>query len=153
MTTLGGKRVTPADASTAAIYQYVPSVAVGASGGTWLFWNLWNKYAAALKYAGAGGVVTPTATIGDSCTASGNCGYDGGICATNYPGGLCTAACTGECPTVGTGPAAFCADFQTQGGYCLPVCNPSASACRTGYSCEQVAQFGNATVGQNVCAP
>ena len=153
MRTLDDVRVTPADASTAAIYQYVPTVAVGAEGGTWLFWNLWKKYAAALKYAGGGVVATPTASIGDACTVSGDCGYQGGVCATNYPGGLCTEACTGQCPTVGTGPASFCADFQQQGGYCLPVCDPSAAACRTGYTCEKVAEFGDASVGEYVCAP
>ncbi|MGO8991712.1 MAG: hypothetical protein ACLQVI_00180 [Polyangiaceae bacterium] len=152
-TTLDGVRVTPADDSTAAIYQYLPTVAEGAPGGTWLFWNLWKKYATALNYAGAGGVVTPTASIGDGCTVSGDCGYPGGVCATNYPGGLCTAPCTSQCPTDASGGAAFCADFQQQGGYCLPICNPSASACRAGYTCEKVAQYGDATVGQYVCSP
>jgi hypothetical protein len=146
-------RVTPADASTAAIYEYIPTVAAGQAGGTWLFWNLWQKYAAALKYAGGGAVVAPTASIGDACTASGECGYQGGVCATNYPGGLCTASCTSQCPTDSSNTSAFCADFQEQGGYCLPICNPSASTCRTGYTCERVAQFGNATNGQYVCSP
>jgi hypothetical protein len=151
--TLDGVRVTPADASTAAIYQYIPTVALTQAGGTWLFWNLWTKYAAALKYAGGGNVATATASIGDACTATGNCGFQGGVCATNYPGGLCTAACTGECPSDSSGAAAFCASFPSQGGYCLPICNPSASACRTGYTCEKVAQFGNAANGQYVCSP
>ncbi len=152
-TTLDGAKVKPSDASTAAIYQYLPTVAVGKAGGTWLFWNLWKKYAAALKYAGASGAVTPTATIGDACTVSGNCGYDGGVCATNYPGGLCTATCTTTCPTDPSKTPAFCADFQGQGGYCLPICNPSASACRAGYTCQQIAEFGSATVAQYVCSP
>jgi hypothetical protein len=151
--TLDGVNVKPADTSTAAVYQYIPTVASGKAGGTWLFWNLWKKYAAALKYAGASGAVTPTASIGDACTVTGNCGYAGGVCATNYPGGLCTAACTSTCPTDTSGTAAFCADFQDQGGYCLPICNPSASACRTGYTCQRVAQFGSATTGQYVCSP
>jgi hypothetical protein len=53
MTTLDGVRVTPADASTAALYQYTPAVDQGAAGGNWLFWNLWQKYASALGYKGA----------------------------------------------------------------------------------------------------
>jgi hypothetical protein len=152
--TLDGVHVTPVDASTAALYEYTPEVDAGKTGGTWLFWNLWQKYAAALKYAGGGAVVSPTASIGDACTASGECGYAGGVCATNYPGGLCTASCTGQCPTDPSGTLAFCADFQQEDtGYCLPECNPSASACRQGYSCVKVAQFGDATSGQYVCSP
>ncbi len=153
MTTLDNVKVTPADASTAAIYQYIPTVAAKKAGETWLFWNLWTRYAGALKYAGGGGVVATTASIGDPCTVSGNCGYQGGVCATNYPNGLCTASCTGTCPADASNTIAFCADFQGQGGYCLPVCNPSASTCRTGYTCEKVAQFGSVTNGAYVCAP
>jgi hypothetical protein len=151
-TTLDGLNVTPADASTAAIYQYIPTVALRKGGGTWLFWNLWKKYAAALSYTGS---TTPTATasIGDPCTVTGNCAFTGGVCATNYPGGLCTASCTGQCPTDPAHTAAFCADFQGQGGYCLPVCNPGASTCRSGYTCQSVAQFGSSTTSQYVCAP
>jgi hypothetical protein len=66
---------------------------------------------------------------------------------------LCTATCTGQCPTDPAHTPAFCADFQGQGGYCLPVCNPSASACRSGYTCQSVAQFGSSTTSQYVCAP
>ena len=153
MTTLDGARVTPADASTAALYQYTPSVNAGRPGGTWLFWNLWQKYAAALGYKGAGAVATPTASIGDPCTVSGNCAFQGGECATNFPGGLCTATCTSTCPADPSNTPAFCADFQGQGGYCLPICNPSASACRSGYTCSRVAQEGAPTQGQYVCTP
>jgi hypothetical protein len=153
MTTLDGVRVTPKDASTAALYQYTPRVAQGGAGGNWLFWNLWQKYAAALAYKGATGSAAPTASIGDACTVDGNCAYQGGVCATNYPGGLCTATCTAVCPTDPSNAAAFCANFQGQGGYCLPVCNPSAPACRAGYTCERVAEFGDAGTGQYVCTP
>ncbi len=150
--TLDSVLVTPADPSTAALYQYTPRVEVGAAGGNWLFWNLWEKYAAAFKYKGAS-TTSPTAAIGDACTVSGSCAYQGGICATNYPGGLCTATCTTTCPTDSSSTASFCADFAGQGGFCLPVCNPNASACRSGYSCTRVAEFGDAGAGQYVCAP
>ena len=150
--TLDNIRVTPADASTAALYQYTPYVDSGKAGGNWLFWNLWQKYAQAIGYKGAGSA-TSTATIGAPCTSTGTCSFTGGICATNYPGGLCTASCTGTCPTDASGTSAFCADFQGQGGFCLPICNPNASACRSGYSCLKVAQFGDATQTANVCTP
>jgi hypothetical protein len=153
MSTLDGARVTPKDASTAALYDYAPLVAYQKAGGSWLFWNVWEKYATFLGYKGAGSVATPTASIGDACTVSGNCAFTGGVCATNYPGGLCTAVCTGTCPSDPSSTPAFCADFQGQGGFCLPVCNPNASACRTGYSCLRVAQFGDGGAGAYVCSP
>jgi hypothetical protein len=154
MTTLDGVKVTPVDASTAALYQYTPAVDVGKAGGSWLFWNLWQKYASALSYfGGSGGGGTATAWIGDACTVDGNCGYTGGVCATNYPGGLCTTTCTTDCPSDPTRVASFCADFSGQGGYCLPVCNPAASACRTGYACQRVTKFNDATQAENVCVP
>jgi hypothetical protein len=153
MQTLDGKSVTPKDASTAALYQYTPAVKAGQAGGSWLFWNLWQKYASYLSYFGGSGQNTPTAWIGDACKVDGNCGYTGGVCATNYPNGLCTSSCTSDCPTDPSRGPSFCADFSGQGGYCLPVCNPAASACRTGYACQRVAKFGDASQGEFVCVP
>ena len=71
--TLDGAKITPADASTAALYQYSPVVGKGQSG-SWLFWNIWQKYATYLEYDGpiGGGTVT-TAWIGDACTADPDC--------------------------------------------------------------------------------
>jgi hypothetical protein len=47
-----------------------------------------------------------------------------------------------------------CASFPGEGGYCLPVCNPSAPACRTGYACELVvAASDDAGSSQYACAP
>lgn len=150
MTTLDGARVTPSDASTAALYQYTPLVDVNKAGGNWLFWNLWQKYAVALQYAGPPST-TPTTWIGDPCTVDGNCSFPNGVCATNLPGGLCTVSCTSDCPTNPSRGPSYCADFQGQGGFCLPVCNPAAPACRQGYSCQRVAKFGDATQGEYVC--
>lgn len=50
-TTLDGVQVTPKDASTAALYQYTPIVAVDQAGGNWLLWNLLTKYAKAVGYS------------------------------------------------------------------------------------------------------
>ena len=151
--TLDGVTVTPVDASTAALYQYTPYVKTNATGGNWMFWNLWQKYATAMNYAGGAPVPPTGAWIGDACSSNGTCSYTGGGCATNYPGGLCTASCTGTCPSDPSKVAAFCADFQSQGGFCLPVCNPSAPACRKGYACQQVAEFGDATQSAYACVP
>ncbi len=152
-TTLDGVKVTPKDDSTAALYQYTPAVAKGQAGGNWLVWNLWQRYAHALGYSGppAGG----GGWIGDSCTSSSTCSYGGtpGTCATQFPGGLCTLACTGACPSATGQPGTFCADFGSQGGFCLAVCTPAASSCRSGYTCESVKQFGDTSASQNVCFP
>lgn len=49
-TTLDGVVVTPQNEATAAIYDRLPVVAEGKAGGSWLFWNLWNRYASAVGY-------------------------------------------------------------------------------------------------------
>jgi hypothetical protein len=152
--TLDNQSITPADASTAALYQYTPVVALKKGGGNWLFWNLWQKYALELSYfgsfdngSGAG------AYIGDPCKGEASCPYPGGTCVANYPGGLCTASCTAECPPSVSGGSAFCADFPGQGGFCLAVCNSDAPVCRAGYSCKRVARFGASGTTESVCSP
>ncbi len=160
-TTIDGVQVTPKDDSTASLYQYTPVVAVGQAGGNWLFWNLWQKYARALGYTGpsTGGA----GWIGDACSSASaspsasasTCSYNGtvGTCATQFPGGLCTLACTGSCPSATGKAQTFCADFGAQGGFCLAVCNPADPQCRGGYTCESVKQVGDTTTSQYVCFP
>ncbi len=152
-TTIDGAHVTPKDDSTASLYQYTPVVAVGQAGGNWLLWNLWQKYASAMGYEGPskGGV----GWIGDACSAASTCSYSGtaGTCATQFPGGLCTLACTGSCPSATGKAQTFCADFGAQGGFCLAVCNPADPQCRSGYTCESVKQVGDTTSSQYVCFP
>jgi hypothetical protein len=154
-TTLDGVEVTPNDDSTAALYQYTPVVAVDQPGGNWLFWNLWQAFAGALGYSPPAAVAAPAAWIGDACVGSGSCSYDGtnGTCATQYPGGLCTLACTMSCPSSSSQAQTFCADFGAQGGFCLAVCNPGDPQCRSGYTCESVQQFGAASSSADVCFP
>ena len=152
---LDGVAVTPADDSTAALYQYTPVVAVGKTGGTWLFWNLWGAFAGALGYSAPDGGSTSTAWIGDSCGGNGDCVFEGspGTCATAFPGGLCTLACQGSCPSSSSEPQTFCADFGSQGGFCLAVCNPADPQCRSGYTCESVKELGDTSTSQYVCFP
>lgn len=154
-TTIDGVNVTPDDDSTAALYEYTPLVDVGKAGGNWLFWNLWQAYAGALGYSPPSGPTGPTAWIGDACTGSGVCEYAGasGTCATQFPGGLCTLACNGSCPSSPSEAQTFCADFGTQGGFCLAVCNPADPQCRGGYTCQSVAQYGASGTTQAVCFP
>ncbi|HEY8090533.1 MAG TPA: hypothetical protein VIF09_21880 [Polyangiaceae bacterium] len=155
VTTLDGVGVDPDDDSTAALYQYTPVVAVGKAGGNWLFWNVWQLFAGALGYAAPDGGSSSTAWIGDVCTGAGNCIYEGtpGTCATQFPGGLCTLACQGSCPSSSAEAQTFCADFGSEGGFCLAVCNPADPQCRTGYTCESVKEFGDTATSQYVCFP
>jgi hypothetical protein len=152
--TIDGVAVTPKDDSTASLYQYTPIVAVGQAGGNWLFWNLWRKYAAYAGYGGAKGG-PQRSWIGDACTATSACVYGNtaGTCATQFPGGLCTLACMGSCPTAMGKAQTFCASFGSQGGFCLAVCNPADPQCRTGYGCKSVAQAGNGGTSEYVCFP
>jgi hypothetical protein len=148
--------VTPRDDSTAALYQYTPVIAVGQAGGNWLFWNLWQKYAAAIGYGGPpAGPPGRAAWIGASCAGSAVCNYDGvmGTCAMQFPSGLCTLSCTQSCPSSPSEVPTFCADLGSQGGLCLAVCNPVVPQCRPGYSCKSTARFGDAKTTGFVCAP
>lgn len=151
--TLDGITITPANPATAALYDRTPRVAEGKEGGTWILWNLFNLYASQLNYHGPSGQATQGAWIGDPCQTSGACGYANPTCATNYPGGICTAACTGDCPSSAGRPQAFCAVVPgVQTGYCFPICNPQASACRNGYQCLQKPRFRGKD-SQPVCFP
>jgi hypothetical protein len=149
--TLDGVKVTPVDASTAALYQYDPVVGQGKSD-NWLVWNLWELYTTFLSYIPP---VDPagdaTAEVGDPCRQASDCAFGNPLCETEYPGGLCTTTCSGSCEGIG----AFCADFQ-KSGYCLAVCNPTDPAsCRAGYSCILTQQYMSSgpIASNNVCFP
>ncbi|WP_394842494.1 hypothetical protein LZC95_36170 [Pendulispora brunnea] len=151
-TTLDNQKVTPKDASTAALYQENPAVSAG-KGDIWLFWNIWQNYAAFLQYIGPTGGGGQGAWIGEACKGDSNCIAPGATCATSFPnGGMCIASCTDGCPSEVGRPESFCADFGEQGGYCLPKCNPSVpGSCRKDYECRAIYQYGSKTVSENVC--
>jgi hypothetical protein len=152
-TTLDNQKVTPTTEATAAVYDQTPRVAEGSAGGSWIFWNIWNVYAAAIDYAGPISGAAGGGWIGDACVSTVGCGFDKATCATNYPGGLCTVACKGDCPSQPDKPESFCADFKTSGGFCLQVCNPGAPACRMGYVCARLKRAGatDTTDSKYVC--
>ena len=150
-TTLDNQKVTPTDASTAALYQENPAVGTGKSD-QWLFWNIWQNYADFLQYVGPSGGGTQGAWIGDACQTDAMCVATGSLCATNFPGGMCIAACVDTCPSDPGRAETFCADFGAQGGYCLPKCKTGVpGACRTGYECRAIYQYGSQTVSADVC--
>jgi hypothetical protein len=149
--TLDNLKVTPDSDATAALYDRTPRVAEGREGGTWIFWNVWNHYAVTLDYFGPIGIADGR-WIGEPCETGAMCSaVEGAICADNYPGGLCTVGCTGQCPSQPSKPETFCARFP-DGGYCLPICNPAAPTCRAGYKCVRVAGVGSGD-SKHVCSP
>ncbi len=155
-TTLDGAKVTPTTDATAALYDHTPRLAEGGAGGMWLFWNVWQRYAAGIDYAGPIGGNGANGWIGDPCSADEQCGFDKAQCATNgYPGGVCTTPCTGDCPTQPDKPEAFCVDFPaSMSGFCFEKCNPGAPACRDGYTCQNANKYkGTAADAQHVCLP
>ena len=144
--TLDNLKVTPANEATAAIYDRSPRVAEGSAGGAWFFWNLFRVYAVGADYSGPIGGAAGGGWIGDGCTSSAACSGvgEGALCATgDYPGGLCTIKCTGDCPVGADKPESFCADFKTNGGFCLSVCNLTAPSCRDGYKCVTTKKLGS----------
>jgi len=142
LATLDGQKVTPANEATAVIYDHTPRVDQGNTGGSWIFWNVWNQYGLALDYAGPLGGGAGGGWIGDACKTDQTCGYEGAICDTSpqYPDGLCSLSCDGTCPSQNDRPESFCVGFP-EGGFCFQVCNPAAPACREGYECKNVLHY------------
>lgn len=148
---MDGVSVTPQDEGTAALYAFAPIVGEG-KGGVWLFWNIWQKYADKLDYAGAFGPAGGGGWVGDACRADSACGVPNPICAVNYPSGLCTTDCTDvDCPDSPGRVKTFCANFEGV-GYCLPICDPNVEAsCRPGYTCRSVQRFDRTNEAAFVC--
>jgi hypothetical protein len=147
---LDGVTITPDNDATAVLYDRLPRVNQGKSGGTWVYWNVWNLYARQMDCAGPAGS-TDGRWIGEPCVVDASCALQDAICATNYPDGLCTVPCTGDCPSQPSKAETFCAKFR-DGGFCFQVCNPGSPACRQGYKCIRVAGMEDG-VTQHVCSP
>jgi hypothetical protein len=151
-TTFDGVNVTPQSDATAAIYERTPRVAEREEGGTWMLWNIFQRYAAALEYKGASGKSNDGRWLGDACKTSAMCsGVQGAECLTDVSGGLCTIACTGTCNSEAGRPETSCASFKGQ-GRCLTVCNPAAPRCRAGFRCVRATGVGT-TAAKSVCTP
>lgn len=152
-TTIDNVKVSPDNDATAVLYERLPRVAVGEGGGTWLFWSIWNRYAMKLEYSGPTGGSLDGRWIGEPCVQDAMCASaEGAICATNYPDGMCTVPCKGECPSRDGKPETFCTQFDDGTAFCLPRCQIESSNCRKGYVCLRSA---GATGGdsQEVCRP
>ncbi|MBI5544356.1 MAG: hypothetical protein HY901_10730 [Deltaproteobacteria bacterium] len=77
--------------------------------------------------------------VGAACTTATQC--SGGVC-IDWPAGYCSQDCSSnECSS-----GAVCADFGTEGQYCIDFCSAS-DPCRSNYSCQDPG------IGINVCLP
>ena len=139
------------NAAPAAVYDQIPEVGEPGEStrGAWLFWNVFRAYAYHAVYEPQGGVAG--AFVGDPCTEDATCAFAGGRCATTFPGGYCTSACAGDCPSAADGGLAVCSSFAEE-GYCFTSCL-DASSCRPGYACCQLPTFGVEGPPEPVCVP
>lgn len=95
-----------------------------------------------LTATGCGGKAS--APIGAACKDSGDCASSS-YCATNYPGGYCSMACTGRpsaCPS-----GSLCARVSPDTAECYSTCSAN-SDCRSGYGC-----FSITGSSQAICLP
>jgi hypothetical protein len=96
--------------------------------------------------------------IGSPCTRSEDCTYDGGVCLTALPGGMCTQRCDRFCPDHEGYPITFCIagpelDATLDPGGCVSRCDFGAfpeRGCREGYGCVPRARV-NDDVVQSTC--
>jgi hypothetical protein len=151
-TTVDRVSVTPTNRSTAALYTYTPEVKRG-SGGNWLFWTVWRRYASHLDYD----VHFPfnEGWIGGNCTSDADCLYDGGRCILADGGreGTCTKSCERTCPDRAGNALTFCVG-DTQ-GFCLARCDfdASTSGCGNNQECVPRARNMEPATVMDVCLP
>ena len=152
--TLDGVQVTPADRSSAALYQFDPVYGERDKlGGAWVFYRIYLKYSRAFSYSGS---IDPSITgkwIGEPCTNVGECSsaIPNARCLQDGPNGYCSGACADDgCVSNPRKAQTYCADLGPNGGGCVAYCNPAAPNCRDGYSCEVVDVFGG--IGEQTTA-
>ncbi len=153
--TLDGVEVTPADRSSAALYQLDPVYGEKDKlGGAWVFYRIYIKYSRAFSYSGS---IDPAITgkwIGEPCANVGECSsaIPNARCLQDGPNGYCSGACgENSCVSNSRKAQAYCADLGQNGGGCVVYCNPAAPNCRDGYSCEVVDLFGGAGEQTTAC--
>lgn len=153
--TLDGVEVTPADRSSAALYQFDPVYGEKDKlGGAWVFYRIYIKYSRAFSYSGS---IDPSITgkwIGEPCNNVSECSeaIPARRCLQDGPGGYCSGACADDgCVSNPRKAQTYCADLKQNGGGCVAYCNPAAPNCRDGYSCEVVDVFGGTGEQTTAC--
>lgn len=154
--TLDGVTVTPANRATAILYTYTPWVLRG-TGGNWLFWNIWRRYASDLGYERGLTFPLNAGYIGGPCDTAADCFYQGAIClpsSTDRGKGVCSLPCSKYCPDHGGSGWAttFCADIDGT-GYCLAQCDAQAPQCNGAEQCATSARYSEPSVTRDVCMP
>lgn len=148
-------RVVPANRATAVLYTYTPWVLRG-SGGNWLFWNIWRRYAGDLDYPRGLTFPLNEGYIGGPCDSADDCFYPDAVCLPPANGGhgVCSMSCTGLCPDHGGSGWAttFCADMGGA-GFCLAQCDASAPTCNGADTCEAAARPSDPSAQRDVCMP
>lgn len=148
---LDGTTVVPANQATAMLYTYTPWILRG-SGGNWLFWNVWLRYATHLDYRIGLDFPFNEGFIGGACGSDADCFYDGGVCRES----VCSLACTSTCPDRAGGFATtFCAGQPDGTGWCAARCDTSlsASGCDQGQECVSASRPADPSVIRDVCVP
>ena len=154
---LEGTSVVPANRATAALYTYTPWVLRG-TGGNWLFWNLWRRYATAFSYTEGLRLPFNEGFIGGNCTDDSDCTYSGGRCifTEGNPGsGTCTSSCETTCPDrAGAFATTFCVGDGSE-GFCLAQCDKELSdtGCALSQQCVTRARHGEPGTTRDVCEP
>ena len=150
--TLDEVLVTPANRATAALYTYTPFVLQG-TGGNWLFWNVWRRYAEHLDYDAT--FPFNEGWIGGNCSDDSDCGFEGGRCIFAEPGrlGTCTMSCERTCPDRTGNATSFCVG-ETQ-GFCLAQCDftLSETGCGENQVCTPTARNMDPGTVKDVCMP
>jgi len=96
-------------------------------------------------------------SVGGACANDTGCGFDGATClaeSAGWPGGHCSASCSGQCPeTAGPHASSVCALDAGGEARCLARCDYTlfASGCREGYSCCDTPDVSGAP--SRVCLP
>ncbi|HAA58496.1 MAG TPA: hypothetical protein DCE42_27285 [Myxococcales bacterium] len=98
--------------------------------------------------------------IGEPCTDDSECDYPGGFCQLEkdgYKGGHCSTQCNRYCPDKAGKAFTLCITDDTgHNGQCVSRCDTSihpGTGCRSGYTCETKARFGQTSVKKGVCVP
>jgi hypothetical protein len=158
MTTLEGTRIVPANRSAAILYTYTPWVLRG-TGGNWLFWNVWRRFAVHFEYERGMTFPFNEGFIGGSCRSDSDCFYTDAFCmgASSFSDGQCSKPCTSTCPdAAGSGWATtFCIGSSTSPdtGVCVAQCDTdlSSNGCGLGESCQLRERHNQPSVARDVC--
>ena len=108
----------------------------------------------------------PLGFIGSPCASDADCAYDGGVCMTGAPAGMCSSECDLYCPDLDGHPTTFCVDGASlpaeatppgfTEGACFSRCDYGifpGTGCREGYGCATRPRANEPDTTSGVCVP